>query len=269
MNRWHSLVLLLLLPLSNLTANTDLTDADLIVAKANQAAFYNGNDGRSEIRMLIVDSQQRKQRRQFVVLRRNQPDKAGDQQFLIRFSQPSDIRNTVFLINKHIATDDDRWLYLPGLDLVKRIAAGDKRTSFVGSDFFYEDVSGRGLKEDKHQLIETTDQFYVIKNTPKEPALVEFTEYTVWIDKKTFMPIKTEYTDNSDKIYRRIEAQKIVDVQGFPTAVMIKASNLRSGSYTLNQLRNISYDIKIPADVFSERSLRNPPREWLKPPAKR
>ncbi len=39
---------------------------------------------------------------------------------------------------------------LPDLDLVKRIAAGDKRTSFVGSHFLYEDISGRAVQEDKH-----------------------------------------------------------------------------------------------------------------------
>jgi hypothetical protein len=29
------------------------------------------------------------------------------------------------------------------------------------------------------------------------------------------------------------------------------------------QFRFIAYDLEIPEDVFSERSLRTPPREWL------
>jgi hypothetical protein len=33
------------------------------------------------------------------------------------------------------------------------------------------------------------------------------------------------------------------------------------------QFRYIAYDLGIPADVFTERSLRNPPREWLERPA--
>ena len=111
------------------------------MARANLAAYYAGDDGRSEVRMIISDAQGRQQRRQFTVLRRDVDD-AGDQQFLVVFSQPSDVRNTVFLVDKHIDRDDDRWLYLPGLDLVKRISAGDKRTSFVGAHYFYEDVSG-------------------------------------------------------------------------------------------------------------------------------
>ena len=113
-----------------------LTDANDIIARADLASYYAGADGRSEVRMIISDAQGRQQRRQFTVLRRDVDD-AGDQQFLVVFSQPSDVRNTVFLVDKHIDRDDDRWLYMPGLDLVKRISAGDKRTSFVGAHYFY------------------------------------------------------------------------------------------------------------------------------------
>jgi hypothetical protein len=119
-----------------------LSDPAEIVARANLAAYYAGQDGRSEARMIIRDAQGREQRRQFTVLRRNL-EAGGDQEFLVVFSQPSDVRNTAYLVKKHAGADDDRWLYLPGLDLVKRISAGDKRTSFVGAHYFYEDVSGR------------------------------------------------------------------------------------------------------------------------------
>src|SRR5690606_38275237 len=98
----------------------------------------------------------------------------SEQKFYVYFTRPADVNKMGFLVWKKLDTDDDRWLYLPALDLVKRIAASDKRTSFVGSDFYYEDVSGRDIDEDHHELIDTTDNYYVLKNTPRNPSSVEF-----------------------------------------------------------------------------------------------
>lgn len=242
-----------------------LTSADEIVARANLASYYAGADGRSEVRMLISDAQGRQQRRQFTVLRRDVDD-GGDQQFLVVFSQPSDVRNTVFLVHKHIDRDDDRWLYLPGLDLVKRISAGDQRTSFVGAHYFYEDVSGRSPSEDSHDLIETSDEFYVLEHRPKDPQSVEFTAYTTWIDRETLLPMKIDYENASGEIYRRVEVLQVEDIDGHPTVTASRVSDLVGQGHTDMQFRYIKYDIALPEQVFTERSLRNPPREWLQRP---
>jgi Outer membrane lipoprotein-sorting protein len=239
-----------------------LTSADDIVAQANLAAYYGGADGRSEVRMIISDAQGREQRRQFTVLRRDVED-AGDQQFLVVFSQPSDVRDTVFLVDKHVTRDDDRWLYLPGLDLVKRISAGDKRTSFVGAHYFYEDVSGRRPSEDAHELVDTTDAYYILKHVPLDPQSVEFASYVTWIDRANYLPMKIEYTNTAGAIYRRVEVLSVETIDGHPTVTTSRVSDLSSGGKTDMQFRYIAYDIGIPADVFTERSLRNPPRDWL------
>ena len=243
----------------------DLTSADAIVEKANAVAFYQGDDGRAETRMKIVDSNGREQLRQFTILRKDIAD-GGDQLFYVLFSRPSDVKRTAFLVKKHVNGEDDRWLYLPSLDLVKRISAGDKRTSFVGSHFYYEDISGRSLKADKHQLTETTATHYVIDNTPVNPADVEFNHYKVWIDKTSFIPEKAEYYDAQQKPYRRISAENIQVIDSFPTATRMKVEDLRDGSYTISDMRFIHYNIDVPVDVFSERSLRNPPQQWLNGP---
>lgn len=246
-------------------AEDPLTDADEIVSRANLSAYYAGDDGRSEVRMIITDAQDRQQRRQFTVLRRDL-EEGGNQQFLVHFSQPSDVRGVVFLVHKHTDGDDDRWLYLPGLDLVKRISAGDKRTSFVGSHYFYEDVSGRRPADDDHELIETTDQYYLLRHIPRQAETAEFRSYTTWIDRNTFLPMKIEYTDAAGNLYRRVEVLEVEDIDGHPTVVTSRVSDLRSGGRTDMQFRYIAYDLGLPEDVFSERSLRTPPREWLQRP---
>ena len=114
-------------------------DVNEIIDHANKVSYYAGDDGRADVKMTIVDDQGRKRIREFVI-RRHDVSEGREQKFYVYFKEPSDVRKMVFMVHKNITKDDDRWLYLPALDLVKRIAASDKRTSFVGSNFFYEDV---------------------------------------------------------------------------------------------------------------------------------
>lgn len=239
------------------------TEVMTIVNQANLAAFYAGDDGKAQARMLISDKHGRTQLRQFSMVRKDQRD-GGDQDMLILFSRPSDVKGTIFRVAKHVNGDDDRWLYLPALDLVKRISAGDKRTSFVGSHFFYEDVSGRNINDDHFTLVSETPQYYQIKAQPKDPARVEFASYQVTIDKTSLLPSKIEYTNRNGQLYRRIEALKVKKIQGKYTVTQSKVSDLIGGGSTIMQVRNVSYDNAVPDAIFSERSLRTPPKKWLK-----
>ncbi len=150
-------------------------------------------------------------------------------------------------------SDDDRWLFMPGLNLVKRVAASDKRTSFVGSDFFYEDVSGRSPDLDIHELVEANDLYYVLKNTPKDPKSVEFASYKVWIHKATFMPVKGEYYDAEGKKFREMQALEVKEIQGFQTVVKSQMNDLRTGSTTTLSYNKVEYNIGLNEDLFTER----------------
>lgn len=246
-------------------ASTSPTEAKKWALKAEKAAYYSGNTARSQVRMMIVDGQQRKQFRQFTLLRKNNVENA-DQQMMVFFSRPAEVKNTVFRVEKHAGnnTSDDRWLYLPALDLVKRIASTDKRTSFVGSHFYYEDVSGRNIREDTFEIAEDKQSEVSLLATPNLPDSVEFTSYLVTIDKATFLPVKIDYLDGKGQVYRRVEAIETKVIQGFPTVVKSKVSDLVTGGFTLMEFRNIQYELAISDDVFTERSLRTPPTRFLK-----
>ena len=262
------IVYLLILAISIFTLNSGKLFAqaltvDKIVEKANLASYYKGNDGKSDVKMTIVDSQGRKRVREFRILRLN-IEKGGEQKFYVYFKKPADVARMVFMVWKHLETNDDRWLYLPALDLVRRIAASDKRSSFVGSHFVYEDVSGRGINADSHELVGLSDKQYKIKNVPKEIKGVEFAYYFVWIDKTNFIPIKAEYYNEQDELIRTIEALKVTDVQGKPTVTKSIAKDLERGGETTMEFSNIEYDIGITEDIFVERYLRRAPVKWVK-----
>ncbi len=258
--------------MASVAAAQEKLTVEQIVERANRVAYYQGADGRAQVSMTIVDGQGRKRHRQLTILRRDEPDPSGkkddqycgDQQFYVYFHRPADVNKMAFLVWKHLDKDDDRWLYLPALDLVKRISSADKRTSFVGSDFFYEDVSGRHITDDVHELVETTKNYYVLKNTPKDPKTVEFAYYKMWIHRKTFIVVKTEYYDANGKKYREYAAEAVKTIQGFPTVVKARMSDLRTGGHTEMQYTDVKYNVGLPKSIFSERYLRRAPRKYLR-----
>jgi outer membrane lipoprotein-sorting protein len=247
------------------TVPATAAEVDKIVAKTNHTVYYQGEDGRAKVDMTITDSQGRERTRQFVILRKDADDgQDSDQKFYVFFRRPADVNRTAFLVWKHTGADDDRWLYLPALDLVKRIAASDERTSFVGSNFFYEDVSGRNPDEDSHVLEEGTPDYHVLKSTPKDKSLVEFASYRTWIHRGTFIPVRTEYYDGAGKIYRTYEALAVETIAGFPTVTRSRMSDTRTGGQTIIEYTDVKYDVGLTDDLFTERYLRNAPRKYLR-----
>jgi len=240
----------------------DAPAIDEIVKNTNHVAYYQGKDGRARVRMTIADAQGRTREKEFTILRKDEGEEDTEQKFYVYFHLPADERGVAFMVWKHVGKDDDRWLYLPALDVTKRIAASDERTSFVGSHFFYEDVSGRGIDEDDHELVEVTDTYYVLKNVPKKPELVEFDSYTMWIHKSSFIPVKVEFAKGGE-VYRVAEALAVKKIQDFYTVTKSKMSDRRTGGYTVIEYPSVQYDVGLEDDVFTERMLRNPPRQFL------
>lgn len=273
---WSVSIIFLIFLAANgrIQATTDEPTVEEIVEKSNRVAYYQGKDGRARVSMTITDSQGRKRSRQFIILRRDEPPPAGtgedddlhcgDQKFYVYFRRPADVNKMVFMVWKHLERDDDRWLYLPALDLVKRIAASDNRTSFVGSNFFYEDVSGRNIEADVHELSKTTQNYYVLKNTPKDPKTVEFAYFNMWIHRGTFLPVKIEYYDERGEKYREYEALKVETIQGYPTVTKSRMKDLRTKGQTVNEYIDVSYNVGLPEDIFTERYLRRAPVKYLK-----
>jgi outer membrane lipoprotein-sorting protein len=253
----------LLVAAGAIAAAQDTMTVDEIVKKTNHTAYYQGKDGSARVKMAVTDKQGRTREKELTILRLNKDESDGDQFFYVYFHAPADERGTVFMVHKHVGGEDDRWLYLPALDVTKRIAASDERTSFVGSHFFYEDVSGRGLDEDTHELVETTDTYYVVKNTPKKPEGVEFDSFTMWIHKPTFIPVKVTFEKNGQE-YRKAEVLDVKSIQGHQTVVKSRMTDTNIGGKTEMEYSAVKYDAGIPQDVFTERYLRKPPQEYLK-----
>jgi hypothetical protein len=268
------LSLLVALALPGAAQEEELT-ADQIVRKANQTAYYQGGTGRADVSMTIYNADgEVRGRRELVILRRNDnvdedSSDSLDQKMYAYFLKPADVRGTIFRVWKNAAPDeqDDRWLYSPGLDLVTRIASGDKRTSFVGTHFFYEDVSGRQVTDDEHELLKSTADYYLIRSRPKKPDQVEFSYFDTYILRGSFMPYATYYYDKEGEKYREYQVLKMDKIDGFPTVTRAVMRDLREQgektAHTTADYTDVEYGIELPAEVFQDRYSRRAPRQYI------
>jgi hypothetical protein len=241
--------------------------ATKLMEQSHQSYFYAGDGGSAKVSMVITDKKGRTREREFWMLRRDVQD-MGDQRYYTYFIKPADVQRTAFLVHKKAEGNDDRWLYVPALDLVKRIAADDSRTSFVGSDFTYEDVSGRLPILDNHEIVGPDSAMgraaTKVKSTPKDAKTADYAFRYTWVDDATKLPLKEEYIDKKGEAVRRFEVGKIEVIENIPTAVERIMSDLKSERQTTISFTAVSYKTGLSADDFSERLLKNPPADYTR-----
>jgi outer membrane lipoprotein-sorting protein len=258
----------LALALSWTPGRAEEPDATELMKAAHLNQYYAGDDGISHVLMTITSKRGSTREREFIMLRKDL-EEGGVQKYYAYFLKPDDVRRTSFMAWKNPDKDDSRWIYVPALDLVKPISANDKKSSFVGSDFSYEDVSGRHWTEDNHKLLreEALDgvDCYVIESVPKSDDY--FARKLTWIDKQRMLPLREEFYRKmeDEKPERTFESLEIRDVDGFPTEVKRRMTNNEKGNSTVVEFTKIEYNIGIPEDLFTERYLKSPPREYIQP----
>ncbi len=239
-------------------------DATEIVQKSQAAFFEAGRDFQARVKMTLLTREGQQRLRELTMLRKNYP--AGEQKYFIYFHSPADVAGTTFMVYKYPGRDDDRWLFIPAINLVNRIAARDSRSSFVGSDFTYEDISGRELAADRHTLLKEGElnghKVYMIESTPQTQA--EYARKVAWIDQATFLPLKEEYYDIQGALYKVFSADEVKEILGIPTATKRTMTNVKTGHKTEVVFERIQYNVGIGDDLFSERYLRRPPERWIR-----
>ena len=264
--RLYLIAALFSLTISGACAMNGTGAAEEIMKKSHLAYYYAGDDCVYDVKMRIVDKKGKERIREFTMLRLDN-EEGGDQKYYTYFKKPSDVSRLTFMVHKKADGNDARWIYIPAVDLVKPISADDKNSSFVGSDFSYEDVSGRHWSEDRHRLIgdSTLDgkPVHVIESTPKE-SYRGFDKMISYIDKETFIPLKREYFDKKGKMIKIMRAEKIEVVDSITTVTHRSMENLKKKRTTHVEFSNVEYNVGLKDELFSERYLKNPPRQYIK-----
>ncbi|MEL6347584.1 MAG: outer membrane lipoprotein-sorting protein [Myxococcota bacterium] len=112
-----------------------------------------------------------------------------------RFSEPSDVAGTQLVVVDHPDQLDEQLLYLPALKRVQRISGRARSGSFMGSDFAFEDLELSQASRASHQIIDETEEFWIIETTPTEDSGSSYGKLISQVHKVDYLPRKIEYFD--------------------------------------------------------------------------
>jgi hypothetical protein len=230
-----------------------------------------GRDGRFELKMRLFDRQQRVRERELTILTLRPSSGPGGKnasgsgdRVLIRFTYPNDIKGTAFLVWEHPDGEDERFLYLPGLGRVRRIAGAEAQDSFVGSDFTYEDISGRELDDYRYTMVEENAVWtaadgqrvpaYRIESRAKN-SQARFPRVVSTIRKDNFVIVHADIHNRRDERQKIYDVRRLDLVQSIWTLSEIVMTNSTEQSRTELLVKSVRYNTGLKEEDFSRREL--------------
>ena len=222
-----------------------------------------GRDSRAELRMRLFDRQGRVRERVLTMLTLQGQKGTGDRS-LIRFTYPNDIRNTAFLVWEHPDADDERFLYLPALGRVRRIAGQEKDESFVGSDLSYEDIGGRDIADYTYAFVGenaswtapdgTRHPAWLLESKAKDPNAANPRSVSVVL-KDRFIVTAADIFNRRNERVKHFEVRKLDRVEDIWTVLDLVMSNERDKTRTELTTTSIDYNVGLTDGDFSRRQL--------------
>ncbi len=223
-----------------------------------------GDDGVSDMEMILIDKRGQKRIRK---MRTFSKDVGEDDYSLMFFLTPADVKDTGFLTYDYddIDRDDDQWLYLPALKKTKRIAAGDKSGSFMGSDFNYSDMSSRPLSRYDYTIMKETEvnghKVWQIESVPTTKEEIDRTGYTksiVFVRQDNFVVVRSVGWLKKGSRLRYFDIKNLEQIEGIWVATEMTMTT-KKGKATLHKTvlksSNVKFNQDLDANDFSVRKL--------------
>jgi hypothetical protein len=213
--------------------------------------------------MRLFDRQGRVRERTMMLLTKQGSGAMGDRT-LVRFLYPNDIKNTGLLVWEHPDADDERFLYLPALGRVRRIAGEEKQESFVGSDLSYEDIGGRDIADYDYSFVDE-NATWTAPDGSRHPAWAlesHAKDRNADFPRSVSLVLKDRFIiAHGDIFNRRNEREKIFDIRRLElidniwTTLELVVVNERQRTRTELTTTSIKYNTGLTDDDFSRRQL--------------
>ncbi len=157
----------------------------------------------AEMEMTLIDAYNAKTVRE-MTSKVMEDDKDGDKSLMV-FLNPKDVKGTKMLTHSHKDNDDDQWLFLPSLRRVKRISSRNKSSSFMGSEFSYEDLGSQEIEKYNYKWIKDAktkagEKLWILERVPKKKS--GYSKMVMYVSQTKNNPVKIDYFDRKGELLK-------------------------------------------------------------------
>lgn len=216
-------------------------------------------DSKVEMEMILRNKQGEESKRQ-IRSRAMEVASDGDKSMIV-FDQPKDVKGTALLTFSHKVADDDRWLFLPAVKRVKRIASNNKSGPFMGSEFAFEDLGSQEIekyKDYKWLRDETVNGLdcYVTERVPVDKNS-GYTKQIAWVDKAEYRVQKVEFYDRKNSLLKTLTMKDYQQYLGkYWRPSQMDMINHQTGKSTTLLFRNFQFGNGFSDRDFDQNSLQ-------------
>ena len=179
-------------------------------------------------------------------------DRPG-KRFFIRILKPAKDRGTAYLKD-----GPNLWMYMPKLERDIRIPPSMMLSSWMGSDFTNDDlVKAESVVDDyTHRIIAHKDGVLTVESIPKPDAPVVWGKLVHRI-RDDGIPLQEDFYDEHGKLVRSLTFEDVREIGGrrIPTRWVMQPLD-EPGKQTVLTIESITFNVPIPASVFTRQNLR-------------
>ncbi len=236
-----------------------------VAHRAENRPGYKSDESTALI-MRLINPKGQVRARQFVRYQRK--IEGEGKKTLMKFSTPSDIKDTGTLNEEVVGGNDRQHLYLPAAKKLRRVHL--KQQSWLGSDFKYEDIMEIEFDDYRYTLLDS-DSFqghpcYRYEMVPIEEGHSIYGRQIRWVRKDGYLPVKNEYFSKEGKPVKVTEFTNIKKTRsGIPYAWRIVARSLENGHRTEITRLWLFLDSGLPKRYVSTRFLTNSIKSYQHP----
>lgn len=237
------------------------TEVDTLLQAVRDRA--DGKDIYSETRLVMAEPGAGVRQRELIYLQKDYP---GEERLTLYFLQPGDVKGVGFQSVNYAEVsgkDDEQWIYLPAFRQVRRIATGDKRGSFMGSEYAYVDLDKLRVTDYTQKLIGSESlqgrDCYVIERIPVSDKIITKTGYyktVLWVDKERKLVLKQTYYNAAGVLFKEMNVNRVERIQGIWTVMESVMTDRLSGKHSTLIFGNVRYDVNLTDQLFQQQVLR-------------